>query len=114
VGPFLRLYGGGTYLIHRIPLVKPGSLQAGLELKTKDRMLSGKYPIRLYLAEDVQSHADVGWNVNSNATLGMRLGSKDGERAMRFYVGYFTGHSPYAQFQTQREHYAEIGFGFDF
>ena len=34
-------------------------------------------------------------------------------RSMRLYAGYFDGHSPYGQFFTRREHYADIGVSFD-
>lgn len=110
---FLRLYGGGTFLLHSVPSPKRGALQAGLELTSKDLGWLANYPTRAYFAQDIQPRENVRWNVNSRSVLGLRLGFKNETRFMRVHVGYFTGHSPYGQFFTQREHYADLGISFD-
>ena len=109
----LRLYGGGAYLLHRVLETGRGTLEAGFELKSADLGISADYPCRLYLAQDIQSHQNAGWNLNSNTVLGARVNFKEGLRAMRFFIGYFTGHSPYGQFYARREHYAHVGVAFD-
>lgn len=110
----LRLYGGGTYLLHTLPSPARGALQGGFELTSNELDLLPDYPSWIYLAQDVQSHENVNWNVNSNTVLGLRVGFKGAIRSMRFYLGYFTGHSPYGQFFAQHDHYANFGIAFDF
>jgi hypothetical protein len=34
-------------------------------------------------------------------------------RAVRLQLGYFDGHSPFGQFYTRREHYADVSFAFE-
>ncbi len=72
----LRIYGGGSYLIDVIPAsLGRGVLQGGFELKSHDfHVPKIKRPLFVYLAEDVQSHQDVAWNVNSNAVAGIGIG----------------------------------------
>jgi len=113
VCPHLRVYGGGGYLFHSIPTPQRGTLQGGFELTGPDFQWHWFYSVRPYLAEDVQSHANVQWNVNSNSVLGLRFGFPDTTRAMRAFIGYFVGHSPYGQFYSLPEHYAYVGLGFD-
>lgn len=112
-GELLRLYGGGTYLLHSIPSPKRGGLQAGFELTSNDLGWLANYPTRVYLAQDLQPRENIQWNVNSRSVLGLRIGFKKETRFMRVHIGYFTGHSPYGQFFTQREHYADLGISFD-
>lgn len=111
---FLRLYGGGTYLLHTVPAPERGAFQAGFELTSRELGLFKNYPTHAYLAQDLQSHQNVRWNLNSRSVLGLRVGFKKALRSMRFHAGYFDGHSPYGQFFAKREHYADIGISFDF
>ncbi|HVA66653.1 MAG TPA: DUF1207 domain-containing protein [Elusimicrobiota bacterium] len=111
--PHLRIYGGGDYLFHSIPTPQRGTLQGGFEITGPDFQWRWFYSVRPYLAEDVQSHANVQWNVNSNSVLGLRFDFPNTTRAMRASIGYFAGHSPYGQFYSLPEHYAYVGLGFD-
>lgn len=111
--PILRLYGGGSELLHAIPAIGRGTVQAGFELKTPDlRWLP--HPCWIYLAQDVQSKQDVRWNANSNTELGFRVGFPGALRSMRVHIGYFTGHSQYGQFFSRKERYFNTGASFDF
>jgi hypothetical protein len=111
----LRVYAGGEYLYHLVPLeLHRASLQAGVELISRDVSRSQGAPVRLFIAEDVQSHQRVAWNVDSHTVAGVKFGFKDfASRAMRFQIGYFTGHSPYGQFFSQRDHYADVSLIFE-
>lgn len=109
----LRLYAGGSELLHAIPAIGRGTAQAGFELKTPDlRWLPD--PCWVYLAQDVQSKQEVAWNVNSDTELGFRVGFPGALRSMRVHVGYFSGHSVYGQFFSRKESYFNTGASFDF
>ena len=109
----LRVYGGASWLIHTVPAPQRWTLQSGFELTSGDLRLSKRNPTKLFVAEDFQSHENVQWNPDSNTVAGLRLEFPDTRRAVRFQLGYFTGHSPYGQFYAQKEHYADIGLAFE-
>ena len=104
-----RLYAGATYLLHTVPVPARRSAQAGFELTSRELGLATDFPMRVFLAQDLQSHENVRWNVNSRTVAGLQLGFKKVPRYVRLYGGYFTGHSPYGQFFSRLEHYADIG-----
>jgi hypothetical protein len=103
-----RVYGGGSYLLHRVPLTERGSLQAGAELMSDDLKWTRRMPIRAYAAQDLQWRERVGWNPDARSVAGLKFGLKDSTRALRAQVGYFEGHSPFSQFFREREHYADF------
>jgi hypothetical protein len=113
LGRFLRVYGGGGYLLHRVPNIPGGSLQGGFELVSADLRVSPPHA-RLYVAQDFQSKEYVGWNVNSNTEAGVRLGYDGVRRQLRLHVGHFQGHSPFGQFRDERVSYNSLGASFDF
>ncbi len=105
----LRVYGGGGYLLHTVPAPQRGMLQGGVELVSPGLpWFKGKHPSYLYLAEDVQSRQDVGWNVNSRSVLGVRVKAEGSDRAVRFQVGRFQGHSPFGQFFRRKEQFSDV------
>lgn len=110
--PLARGYAGATGLLHTIPSRKRLAVQWGLELKSPVWKWD-RYPMNAYFAQDLQSLQNVKWNVNSRSVLGLRLGFQETVRAARFYVGYFTGHSPYGQFFFRQEHYADVGIALE-
>jgi hypothetical protein len=103
-----RVYGGGTYLLHSLP-VPSRVVQCGFELTGPDFKFLRGSPARLFLAQDLQSHENARWNVNSHTLAGVDLGLKKSRHHMRFYGGHFEGHSPFGQFFRRRERYSEIG-----
>jgi hypothetical protein len=113
LGRFLRVYGGGGYLLHRVPNIPGGTLQSGLELVSSDLRRLPPHA-RLYVAEDIQSKEYVSWNVNSNTEAGIRLGYDGVRRQLRLHVGHFEGHSPFGQFRDQRVSCNSVGASFDF
>lgn len=110
---FLRLYGGGAYLIRTVPDPRRWAAQSGVELTTGDLRWSTRAQTRLFVAEDVQSHENVRWNVNSSTTAGVRINLPESPRAVRLQVGYFTGHSPFGEFYRQKDRYADVAIAFD-
>jgi len=114
VHPLVRVYGGGTGLMHAVPDDQDGALQYGFELRTKDLGWSKDREAWVYLAQDFKNHSRGGWNLNSKTDLGVRLGVPRVVRALRAHVGYFGGRSEYGQFYKNREHYWDLGVSFDF
>ncbi|MBI4376018.1 MAG: DUF1207 domain-containing protein [Elusimicrobia bacterium] len=108
-----RIYIGGSHVLHSIPSPDRGAIQAGLELTGPSHKMLGRYPAQPYLAQDFHWKETVRWNGNSHTVLGVKLKIEGVIRSMRMQVGYFNGHSPYGQFYTRHEHYADIGMGFD-
>lgn len=109
----LRTYAGTAYLLHTVPSPKRWNLQAGFEMLSADLELLKDYPVRLFVAQDFQWHERVQWNMDSRSLVGFRFGFKGTVRAMRLYLGYFDGHSPFGQFYARREHYADIGISLE-
>ncbi len=105
---FLRAYGGASYLLDTAPSPKRGGLQGGLELMSEDLKLVKDYPLRVYVAEDLQLPERVAYNANSRLALGVKIGFKQSQKSMRVQAGYYSGHSYYGQFQADREHFADL------
>ncbi|MBI4371054.1 MAG: DUF1207 domain-containing protein [Elusimicrobia bacterium] len=111
---FARLYGGAIYLLHTVPSPSRWSLQSGLELTTDDLGWSPRVPTRLFLAQDLQWHQRVRWNMDSRTVAGVKIGPRrPSARALRVQLGYFDGHSPFGQFFSRREHHAEVSLAFE-
>lgn len=111
----VRVYGGGSYLVDVAPAsFGRGALQAGFEIKGQDfHAPEIKRPLFIYLAEDIQSHQYVAWNINSNAIVGIGMRARRSGRVVRLQLGYFDGHSPFGQFYFDRERYANVSLAFD-
>lgn len=111
---FARLYGGGTYLFHDVPVSAPWSMQGGLEFFSDDLHWSKRVRTRFFVGQDFQWHQDVGWNMDSHTVTGLKINFRESmTRAMRVQLGYFTGHSPFGQFYTVRTHYADLSVAFE-
>lgn len=110
----LRLYGGLTELLHNIPDVGNLELQAGFEWRGADLGLFKDHESLLYLAEDLQSKEEVGWNINTNTEIGAEFGFKGNNRGLRIFLNYFDGHSTFGQFFKEREEKLGGGLGFDY
>lgn len=110
---WLRTYAGASYLLHTVPAPKRWALQAGFELLSEDLGWLKDYPVRLFAAQDFHWRERVQWNMDSRSMIGLRFGFKGTIRAMRLYLGYFDGHSPFGQFYARREHYADVGISLE-
>lgn len=107
---WLRAYGGPSFLLDTAPTPKRWALQAGLEAMSDDLRLAKNFPIRAYIAEDLQLPERVGYNPNSRLAAGVKIGWKDSRKAARIQAGYYSGHSYFGQFQADREHFADLSF----
>jgi hypothetical protein len=104
----VRAYAGGSYLLHAVPVMEKGTLQAGAELMSDDLGWTKRLPIRAFAGQDVQWRERVGWNPDSRTVAGLKFGIKDGTRALRVQAGHFRGHSPFSQFFREREQYTDF------
>lgn len=112
--PFLRAYGGAEYLLHTVPSPDRWSTQAGAELTSDDLHLSKRVPTRLFLAEDLQWHQRVRWNMDSHLVGGVKIGFRESpSRAMRVQAGWFDGHSSFGQFYATREQRVDLTVSFE-
>lgn len=111
--PWLRGYGGFSYLLDTAPTPKRWALQAGLELTSADLGLAADFPVRAYLAEDLQAPERVGFNPNSRLAAGLKIGYRQSQRSVRVQAGYYSGHSYFGQFQADREHFADLSLIFE-
>jgi hypothetical protein len=103
-----RVYGGGAYLLHAVPVQEKAGVQAGVEFMSDDLKWTARLPIRAFAGQDVHWRQRVGWNPDSRTVGGLKFGIKDGTRALRAQVGYFTGHSPFSQFFRDHERYCDF------
>ena len=110
---WLRGYGGASFLLDTAPSPKRWGLQTGLELMSADLRWFKNFPVRVYAAEDLQMPERVGFNPNSRAALGLKIGWKDSPKSARIQAGYYSGHSYYGQFQADREHFADLSLIFE-
>lgn len=110
----VRVYGGGTYLLHAIPLVGSMTLQGGMELRTPRWRLFRNHDCWWYLLQDLQAKEEVGWAVNTDVQLGASFGFTHVRRRLRLFTNFFHGHSPFGQFFDKEEQRLGIGVSFDF
>ncbi|MBI3292129.1 MAG: DUF1207 domain-containing protein [Elusimicrobia bacterium] len=111
---FIRIYGGGAYLLHTIPELGKTTLQAGLELRTPNWHLFRNHDCWWYLLQDYQVKEEVNWGVNKDIQAGVSFGFSNVRRRLRLFTNYFRGHSPFGQFFNQKEQRLGVGIGFDF
>lgn len=114
--PHLRVYGGGSVLLHQIPAGQDGTLQTGVELRTSDLHWNWlpDHECWIFLAQDFQWKGRADWRTNSKTVLGMRVGAERVVRAFRMHIGYFEGRSEFGQFFNIPEHFFDLGITFDF
>ena len=111
---WMRLYGGGTYLVHRDPSdLKPWSTQGGIEVHTPWRFWGDS--TRFVTALDLQNREENKWSTEVSVRGGLQF-----ERAQRFgrrislLVEYYNGHSPNGQFFNRKVEYFGPGLHLDF
>lgn len=112
--PWIRLYGGMTYLLHSLPDPARKALQAGAELTSRPLTRSKRYPLRLFLAADAQFRQATGYGANWRSVAGVIAGFDGVPRSMRFFLGRFDGYSPFGQFYKRKERFTDVGISFHF
>lgn len=106
----LRIYGGGGYILHSIPKLKPWTAQGGVEWM--GRPFSGG-SIRPMVAIDLQAREEQGWNEDISLRAGLQF-EDAAERSMRFQIliEYYHGRSPNGQFLDQDIEFVGLGLHF--
>jgi hypothetical protein len=114
IANWIRVYGGGGYLVHRDPSnVKPIGTQWGLELTSPIAFLSGSITPICYA--DFQSNERSHWAIAQSIMAGLRFeNARIGNRQLQLLAQYFAGPSPDGQFYAQHSHWFGIGLHFYF
>lgn len=107
---WLRIYGGGGYLMRREPTtIKPLTTQFGAELMSPKTYFNGN--VRPVAYADFQINERTKWSTASSLMAGIQFeNARIGDRKIQFLAEYFSGPYPDGQFFTQ--HVQWIGAGF--
>ncbi|NGZ03217.1 MAG: DUF1207 domain-containing protein [Nitrospira sp. WS238] len=106
---WMRVYGGGGYLVHRHPTaVEPITTQWGIELTSPIQFFSGAVTPICYA--DFQSTERSQWAIAQSIMAGLRFENpRIGNRQIQLLAQYFAGPSPDGQFYTQHSNWFGIG-----
>jgi len=109
VFPWLRLYGGGGYIVHRFPEdLGRGTTQWGIELVSTKTFLGGR--LRPVAYGDFQCNERTRWQVGQSIMAGVQFeNARIGDRQVQLLAEYYSGPSPDGQFYTQRASWYGIG-----
>ncbi|MFB6357110.1 MAG: DUF1207 domain-containing protein [bacterium] len=103
-----RLYGGGEYLLHRIPeSLDRASVHAGAEYIAGEEI--GDVG-SLIGGVDYKSFAEHNWSPDYSAKIGIEFHRPDHiKRHIRFMLEAYQGHSPFGQFYKDRISFYGVG-----
>jgi len=105
-----RIYGGFTYLFHRIPTtIGRGIYQAGFDYYLVN--LAGKN-VTPFLADDFKLSQMGKYTGNNIIEAGIKFGEYNG-KGFRILVSYTSGKSIHGLYYDLNENYASFGFSFD-
>ena len=109
-----RIYGGGEYLLHRVPHdYRRMGLQGGVEYYGSVRFPGWGRPVG---GIDLKSEEEHHWAVNASLKAGFQFdGSEPNGRYVRVFLEGYKGYSQHGQFYPNRISYAGLGvaLGFD-
>ena len=107
--PWLRLYGGGGYIVHRFPDdLGRGTTQWGVELVSTRTFLGGR--LRPLAYGDFQCNERTSWQVGQSIMAGVQFeNARIGDRRIQLLGEYYTGPSPDGQFYTQHVSWYGVG-----
>lgn len=107
--PWLRVYGGGGYIVHRFPEdLGRGTSQWGVELVSTRTFLDGR--LRPVAYGDFQCNERTNWQVGNSIMAGVQFeNARIGDRQVQLLAEYYVGPSPDGQFYTQRASWYGIG-----
>jgi hypothetical protein len=110
---WLRLYGGGGYLINRFPAIGRGTSQWGIELTSPRTYWDGR--LRPVAYADFQANERANWTIARSLMAGLQLeNARIGDRQIQLLAEYFAGPSPDGQFYTQKVEWIGVGIHFYF
>ena len=116
LAPFswVRLYGGGGYLLSTDPDdLEPWSTQAGLELTSPRTFARGL--LRPVGAVDAQFWEETDWNTDLSLRAGLQLESEaTSDHMVQLLLDYYNGHSPNGQFYERNIEFLGLGLHFYF
>ncbi|MHB8578757.1 MAG: DUF1207 domain-containing protein [Ignavibacteriaceae bacterium] len=105
-----RVYGGFTYLFHRIPAtIGKGIYQAGFDYYMVNLAGNNVTP---FLADDFKLTEIVKYTGNNVIEAGIKFGSYDG-KGFSILLSYTSGKSIHGLYYDLNENYASLGFNFD-
>ncbi len=114
---WLRLYGGGAYLVHREPAtIDRTRLQWGFEMRAPAMRASVLVPfldrliITPVLSTDFKSAEEHSWIIDTNVLGGFEWSRAGSHRRFRIMATYFHGYNPYGQFFINQK-IESIGLG---
>lgn len=107
---WLRIYGGGGYLVGRSPRdLNPGTSQVGTELTSLWTFWGGK--ARPVAYADFQANGRSNWDVASSVMTGVQFENAHiGDRRLQVLGEYYYGPSPNGQFYTQKTEWFGLSF----
>lgn len=109
-----RVYGGGEYLIHKVPHeLRPWAGQCGVEYYGTGPVLGSG---RLVGGLDLKIDQEHDWAMNGSLKAGLQFDSSEPNgRHVRVLAEGYKGYSPHGQFYVNRISYGGLGiaFGFD-
>lgn len=109
-----RVYGGGEYLIHKVPNeLRPWAGQCGVEYYGSGPVLGRGRLIGGFDLKIIQEHK---WAVNGSLKAGLQFDSSEPNgRYIRLFAEGYKGYSPHGQFYVNRISYGGLGIalGFD-
>lgn len=109
-----RMYGGGEYLVHKVPgNLRPLSLQAGIEYYGTASIVGRGRPVG---GLDVKIDQEHDWAVNTSFKAGLQFDSSEANgRLIRLLLEGYKGYAPHGQFYTSRIAFYGLGLalGFD-
>jgi hypothetical protein len=107
--PWLRVYGGGGYIVHRYPEdLGRGTTQWGIEVVSTKTFLGGR--LRPVAYADFQCNERANWQVGHSILAGVQFeNARIGDRQIQLLGEYYSGPSPDGQFYTQRAGWYGIG-----
>jgi hypothetical protein len=110
--PYLRLYGAGVYELESKGIgSNPWGAQTGFETYSK---MFHHNSLQVYWANDLQSWGRTGWNPTINSQLGLKTAHDlTRDRAVTYYVEFFSGHQPPLQYYQQYQTRWDLGIKFD-
>jgi hypothetical protein len=105
---WVRIYGGGGYLVHREPDLKRGKVQWGFEIRRPESPspffgnLVKDLKIIPLVGADFKTIEHLGWILNTNAVAGVEFAKDGSSRRVRLLFNYYRGFNPYGQFFNQK------------
>jgi hypothetical protein len=106
---WLRIYGGGGFILHRYPqTLGRATTQWGAELTSTRTFLGGS--LRPVAYADFQCNERTNWDVGRSILAGVQFENAHiGDRRIQLLAEYYAGPSPDGQFYTQRVGWYGLG-----